>query len=84
MSDNFLPVRTKFKFRGSTTRLDENANQSRVFQFLIDGVSPSASIYRLAPCLKTMEPPVANTSPQQLVFQNTKILRANHYIWNLL
>ena len=51
MSDNFLPVRRKFKFRGSTTRLGEYANQSRVFQFLIDGLSRSASIYRLAPCL---------------------------------
>ena len=51
MSDNFLPVRKKFKFRGSMTRLGEKANQSRVFQFLIDGLSSSASIYRLAPCL---------------------------------
>ena len=51
MSDNFLPVRREFKFRGSTTRLGEKANQSRVFQFLIDGLSRSASIYRLAPCL---------------------------------
>ena len=52
MSDNFLPIWRKFKFHGSTTCLGKYAYQSRVFQFLIDGLSHSASIYRLAPCLQ--------------------------------
>ena len=43
---------TSCEFRGSTTRLGEEANQNRVFQFVMDGLSRSASIYRLARCLK--------------------------------
>ena len=59
-----LPSRSeKIQIRGSTTRLGEKGNQSRVFQFLIDGLSRSAYIYRFAPCLTRHEP--ANQSKNQ-------------------
>ena len=63
-----LPSRSeKIQIRGSTTRLGEKANQSRVFQFLIDGLSRSAYIYRFAPCLRAQHI-IAWQRRQQAIF----------------
>ena len=53
-------------------RLEQFSSESNVSSFIISPYNVNSRRQKQLTILSTVEPPVATTSPQRLVFQNTK------------